>query len=118
MKERRVWTEDKLNEAARLWDDGLTAAKIAETLGVTLGSFLGTSSQRRDQFPMRVKPAEKAVEAVPVIAAPKLALVVPEPPRRTYIAGQWVEHVKRTTSSGAVVTLPRVSFIDGVRESG
>lgn len=123
MRERRVWTEDKLNEAAQLWDAGLTAAKIAETLGVTLGSFLGTSSLKRELFPVRMKPkgeAEVEAEEVPEpVMVAEAATEEPKPAvRHTYIDGRWIEHVKRTTQSGAVVTMPRVSFIDGVREGG
>jgi len=112
-----VWTEERLDEASRLWGQGLTAARIAEQLGVTLGSFLGTSSLQRDRFPMRMK-AKSEIEVIPAPSIEMPAPVVaPEPVvRRTYIAGKWVEHVKRTTISGAVVTLPRVSFIDGGRE--
>lgn len=123
MRAPRVWTEDKLNEAARLWDEGLTATRIAQTLGVTLGSFLGTSSLKRELFPVRMKPkgeaeveAEKAPDPIIITEVP---IEEPRPAvRRTYIDGRWIEHVKRTTQSGAVVTLPRVSFIDGVREGG
>jgi len=114
MANRVVWTEEKLNEAARLWDAGVPSSKIAEAIGVTKGSMSGTASMRRDIFPARQWAKEPVVE--------KAAKTVPEPvideppPRCTFIAGKWVEHVKRTTSTGAVVTMPRVSFIDGERE--
>ncbi len=113
-----VWTEEKLEEASRLWGEGISASKIAAQLGVTLGSFLGTTSFKRERFPIRFKPAEKPQPAPRKAPKPVLALVPKEPPRRTFIAGQWIEHVKRTTQSGAVVTMPRVSFIDGIREGG
>ena len=111
----RVWTEEKLNEAARLWSQGLTATRIAELLGVTEGSFRGTSSLQRDRFPTRVKSKPEA-QAEAIVEAP-LPIEKPKPAvRRTYIAGKWVEHVKRKTITGAVVTVARVEFIDGARE--
>src|SRR6478752_1363123 len=108
-----VWTEEKLEEASRLWDKGVPAATIAAQLGVTLGSFLGTTSFKRERFPIRFKPAEKPQPAPRRVPKPVLTLVPKEPPRRTFFEGCYIEHVKRTTSTGAVVTMPRVSFIDG-----
>lgn len=117
MSERRVWTEEKLNEAAKLWDEGHTASRIAAQLGVTIGSFLGTSSLQRERFPIRMKPKPAIqITPAPIVEAPAPVEPVQVAIRRTYIAGQWVEHVKRTTTTGAVVTMPKVSFIDGMRE--
>lgn len=119
MRAPRVWTEDRIAEACRLWNEGLSAAKIAAQLGVTLGSFLGTTSHQREKFPVRMKAKPqiqvRETEAVEVVAP--VETLAPAP-RRTNIAGQWIEHVKKTTRNGAVITMPRVSFIDGARDSG
>ena len=112
MARAKFWTEDKIAKASKLWNEGMVAEKIAEQFGVSRGSLSGIAACYRDRFPARIKPEAY----IPVRMEPKrpvLEIVKPAPPRRTYIAGKWVEHVKRTTISGAVVTMPRVSFIDG-----
>lgn len=99
---------DRIEQAARLWDQGLSTAQISAELGIPKGTICSTALRNREMFPKRQeynRPAPKSAPDQPIAAT-----------RRTYLAGQWVEHVKRTTQSGAIVTMPRVSFIDGARE--
>lgn len=97
---------DRIEQAAQLWDKGLTVSQISAELGIPKGTVCSTALRHRDRFPKRQ-------EMNRPIPKPVLKLVPKEPPRRTYFEGRWIEHVKRTTQSGAVVTMPRVSFIDG-----
>lgn len=109
------WTPDRIAEAARLWNGGMPARTIAARMGVSWGALSSITCNYRYLFPARIKPKYTLpTDYLQDNAAPPLNL----PSRRTYIDGRWIEHVKRTTQSGAVVTLPRVSFIDGVREGG
>ena len=111
----RFWTEDKIAKASTMWNDGVVSYKIAEAFGVSRGSLSGIAVYYRDLFPSRVKP--KIGQRIEVAPIPVIESRASEPTRRTYIAGKWVDHVKRKTTTGAVVTMPRVSFIDGLRET-
>lgn len=107
------WTPERIEEAARLWSTGMPGKTIALRMGVSWGSLSSITCNHRHLFPLRMK----AKFSLPSDFrhgndVPRAAI----PPRRTFIDGQWVEHVKRTTSTGAVVTMPRVSFIDGAKE--
>lgn len=106
MSPRFPLSVDRIEQAAQLWDKGLTVSQISAELGIPKGTVCSTALRHRDRFPKRQ-------EMNRPIPKPVLKLVPKETPRRTFIAGQWVEHVKRTTQSGAVVTMPKVSFIDG-----
>ena len=109
------WTPERIEEASKLWNGGMPARTIAARMGVSWSSLSSITCNYRHLFPARTKakftlPTDYHQDNVIQIAAP--------PPRRPCVAGVWVEHVKRTTISGAVVTMPRVSFIDGAREGG
>lgn len=94
-----IWLE----AAAKLWAEGHSVSQIADKTGVPRGTMSGRVFRYRDIFPARtVTPAGKPAEAA----------------GRTFFDGRYIEHVKRVTSTGAVVTMPRVSFIDGMREGG
>jgi len=92
-----IWLE----AAAKLWAAGYSVSQIADKTGIPRGTMSGRVFRYRDVFPARtLAPAQKRAEPV----------------GRTFFDGRYIEHVKRTTVSGAVVTMPRVSLIDGVRE--
>lgn len=100
-------SDEWLERASKLWASGMTTSQIAAVTGIPRGTVCTRVFRHRDYFPMRGN-------STPTLPKPPRGAV--EPARRTYIAGKWVEHVTRTTSTGAEVTMPRVSFIDGVRE--
>lgn len=113
MSVKQPMTEKRITEAAKLWSDGLSTMQISTRLGIPKGTICSLAIRHRDLFPVRM------VMNRMLPKEPKNAHTKPganPPSSATYIAGKWVEHVKRTTRSGAVVTMPRVSFIDGVRE--
>lgn len=92
-----------IDEAEKLWRQGISGTAIAEKLGVKMRQIYTLAESNRDRFPLRVaKVRSKGVvvmELTPVVASPKR----PAHPDR----------VTRVTFSGAHVTLPRVTFLDG-----
>lgn len=110
MSTKQPLTRERIAEVAKLWSEGLSTLQIAAQLGIPKGTICSTAIRHRDLFPARMAMYRRIVK--PPVPQPGKAV------KKTYIAGQWVEHVKRTTQSGAVVTMPRVSFIDGVADHG
>ena len=108
MSPKQPMTEERIAEAAKLWSEGLSTLQIAARMGIPKGTICSTAVRHRSLFPVRMA----MYRPIPKPATPKPK----RPVGKTFIEGQWIEHVKRTTSTGAVVTMPRVSFIDGVRE--
>ena len=113
---RSKWTPDRMERAVTLWSDGVPEIEIAKKLGATRGAFASVVCYKRHLFPLRGKPKF----TLPQLDAPKAEPEADsrDATRRTNIAGKWVYHVKRKTISGAIVTLPRISCIDGARDSG
>ena len=109
MANRIVWTEDRLNEASRLWGQGVPASKIAEIVGVTKGSMSGTASMHRDLFPARPWAKEPAIAVVdhPTVNEP----IQPSTRNRVHTLG--IRSVERQHWSGEVHSLPRVSILNG-----
>ncbi|TCV66299.1 GcrA cell cycle regulator [Neorhizobium sp. S3-V5DH] len=96
-----VWTEDRLAEASAMWKGGTLTADMAEHFGTTEDSISNLAGSRRDLFPHRKNYFRRA-------AAP----VRSEKPR-TEVLPSYPDRVMRRTAAGALVTLPRVVFIDG-----
>jgi len=96
-----TWTGARLDLAVMLWRLGVSTSNIADALGVTYPAIQSLTCYRRDLFPDRGR-AFKPVEATPEVLAPKVAS----------------DRVTRTTISGAKITLPRVTFIDGPYREG
>ncbi|MFC3072371.1 hypothetical protein [Shinella pollutisoli] len=98
-EERVEW----LKKASALWMEGKTAHAIAVATGISSGAaYHRIKKQHPELFPAQRCAAlvvEKQAES-------------PEP--RSYIGnGRWVDRVPYTTLAGSVVTLPRVSMING-----
>lgn len=96
-----------LDLAAELWADGMPASEIAKRFDVGRRTMYNFAEYHRDQFPVRQhkKPFNHVVrcrEPKPVVASPPKKAKPLSP-----------DHVRRTTISGAVVTLPRIPTIDG-----
>ena len=109
MANRIVWTEERLNEASRLWDQGLSASKIAELVGVTRGSMSGTASMHRDLFPVRQWAKEQAIS---IKEEPRAVDQAQRPPRKR-IHSFGIRSVGREHRSGEVHSMPRVSILNG-----
>lgn len=109
MGRQTIWTEDRLNEAAKLWNEGLTTLEISLKMGIPKGTITSNALSHRDLFPKRWELNTPIPKPEPVVA--------PERMRRTLFEGRWIEHVTREVN-GVEITMPRVSFIDGIREGG
>lgn len=113
MSRARFWTEDKIVKASRLWNSGVVSEKIAAEFGVSRGSLSGIAAHYREHFPLRTKPKYTLPVSLKVEPAPILS-VVPKPKRlKSFVGDRWVDRVPYTTISGAVVSLPRVSILNG-----
>lgn len=97
---RGNWTKEKVAECVRLRKAGKTITATALAIGMPRASVDSLIRKRPDWFEAE-KPKEVFLEA------PK------HPRRRSFIADRWVERIPYTTISGAVVSLPRVSIING-----
>lgn len=95
-EDRAEW----LRKASALWMEGRTAYAIAVVTGVSSGAaYHRIHKQYPEHFPARRSHAPVVVAS----AKPK-----------SYIGnGRWVDHVRRETRHGAIITMPRVSMIDG-----
>lgn len=93
-----VWTESMINSAAKMWVRGLTVTEIGKSFGMPKNSVCSMTHRNRDRFPKRreYRPPKPKKKPIPVV---RLSDHIPR--------------VTRTTITGAKVTLPRVSFIDG-----
>jgi hypothetical protein len=109
------WTPERIDEAARLWRDGMPGKTIALRMGVSWGSLSSITCNYRHLFPARMKTKFSLPSGLR--EAPAAELLEPFAPRRTFFEGRYIEHVKRKTRTGAVVTMPKVSFIDEAREA-
>lgn len=89
------WTDERIAEASRLWRAGADSREIAKRLGVSTHSVNKLSQRKRSLFPYRYE----------VLAA--LSPVVSQP------ANDHPDRVVRRTLAGALVTMPRVTMIDG-----
>ena len=109
MANRNVWTEERLNEASRLWDAGLSASKIAEIVGVTKGSMSGTASMNRELFPARQWARDQAV----IVKEPEHVEAPIARPARKRVHSFGIRSVERRHITGEVHSMPRVSIING-----
>lgn len=100
-----------IHQASGMWADGVPALEIAERLGCTRRYFYNFAEHHREHFPVRQE--KKKVHhyvgtrhpTPPRIRRPeRLPKILPP------------DQVRRTTISGAVVTLPRIPTIDGNAE--
>lgn len=87
-----------LAEASRLWKLGAKAADIGAMYGLTENAFYNIVSRHRESFPHR------SVSVIRSFA--KGACAVSE-------SGWRADRVVRTSITGALITMPRVTYIDG-----
>ena len=92
----------RIRRAKQMWADGASARDIAKSIGSTKAIVLKHARAHRDDFPSRREWSGGRPKAKEEAAAEVS-------PRPDFDLGR----VKRVTLSGAVVTLPRVTFIDG-----
>lgn len=98
------WSDRQISQAATMWNEGASVASIGSTFGFSKGSASNLIGSRRDLFPMRTKPEtvhRVRSEAPKQKPAPKPANFSP------------TDRVTRVTITGAKVTMPRVTYIDG-----
>lgn len=92
------WDKEKIDECLRLRKAGKTMKAISSIIGITENSVAHVIRKHKALFDAPAAP----VEIEPMRQS-----------RRSFIAGKWVERVPFVTISGAVVSLPRVSIING-----
>lgn len=49
------WSDDRVDQAAGMWADGMTIAQIGAAMGVSAFSIRGIARRRRDRFPERAR---------------------------------------------------------------
>ena len=101
------WTDEEIAEAARLWAKGLSLIRMSIALDRTERAIDQMVRRNRPRFPPR--PAGKPKRRVQPVEDRRTYV---EPPPRA-LPTLTADRVRRTTISGAKITLPRVTFIDG-----
>lgn len=91
-----------MDEAEKLWRQGLTGTVIARRLGLAMRAVYTMTESNRDRFPKR----RVKVNAAGMLVVEAIGTSRSEPT-------SYPDRVTRVTSTGFRVTLPRVSFIDG-----
>lgn len=102
------WTDEDKASAARMWAKGASAFRISIAFDCTEYAVIRLTRRNRSMFPPRPP-------------GPKPVRFKEQPDRKAYQEEQVpralptinADRVRRTTISGAKVTLPRVPFIDG-----
>jgi len=60
-----TWTQERIEQAGKMWRDGMTASHIAKVMGVTRNSIVSKSRDHRDLFPPKNAPRIKVdLEAI------------------------------------------------------
>ncbi len=82
-----AWTDERIDQLKTMWEKGMTASQIADTLGgVSRNAVIGKAHRLGLQArPSPVKPNETEAAPVapaPVVAAPKPAPIAPKPAAR------------------------------------
>lgn len=72
----KVWTDEEKANAARLWNDGASAAQIAAHFCVMRNSIIGLVNRNRDIFTRR---SRKTTATISTIRKPVKAVPVPAP---------------------------------------
>lgn len=102
-----------VSKASRMWADGVPANEIANAVCVERQYLYNYADKHRDVFPVRQTKQRKEVAnyvSTKVATPPRIR----QPERLPKILPP--DQVRRTTISGAVVTLPRIPTIDGYAE--
>jgi len=92
MTSATIWTEEMIRQAVRLREGGFGCEKIGRHLGVGKTTVAKYMKSHAGLF----RPTDRAVKRVHHVGG-----------------NRWVESVKHTTVSGEVVSLPRVSILNG-----
>lgn len=103
------WSQERIERASRLWAGRMPADDIARIMGVSPSAFSWVTTRYRNMFPLRQKPKYTLPSDL------KASAVQPRPGDRQWsrIGDRRVERVPYTTFAGAVVSLPRVSILNG-----
>lgn len=101
----KVLSDEEMIIAENLWRQGMSGTSIAKRLGVGMRQIYTFAETRRDKFPRRT--AKIASPGIVVMTIDRDGAGTPM---------QQQDRVSRITFSGARVTLPRVTFIDGPAE--
>lgn len=89
-------TGTEMITASEMWISGVVGWKIAAHFGISEGSFWTVTKNNRDRFPKRDRWFSERAGA---------RLFAPDTSAS--------DRTKWTTHSGAVVTLPRIRFLEG-----
>jgi GcrA cell cycle regulator len=102
-----TWTEADKQEAARMWKAGKAATRIAVAFDVSEESIRNLSRRNRSMFPHRQQHTRTHAPRESVKHERPVEVTAESEPTL------YADRVTRRTVSGAKVTMPRVSFIDG-----
>ena len=96
-----ILNDSQIQKASRLWKAGFRAKEIANKLGrdITTANVYDHARRNREQFPIRTR-----------TGSPYQVMNV------TGLKGWDGKTTRRKTIGGAIITLPRISFIDGPHE--
>lgn len=97
-----TWTKERVADCIRFRKEGKSITATALAIGMTRSSVDSLIRKRPEWFEPDARPE---AAAAPVVSENLR--------RRSFIAGRWVDRVPFTTISGAVVSLPRVSILNG-----
>jgi GcrA cell cycle regulator len=73
-----IWTDEKIQQLSKLWDEGLSTAAIGERLGITKNAVVGKA--HRLGLPARPSPVKRRMEMRPPPPPPQLVLAPPPKP--------------------------------------
>lgn len=76
----KFWTTERIEEASKMWNDGLSATQIAKVLGCPRNAVLGITHRKRSLFPKR--PQRTGGRKSQKSAAPKMPKAKPAPSAR------------------------------------
>ena len=96
-----VWTERMIEGAAKMWRQGLSVTEIGNSFGLPKNSVCSMTHRNRDLFPKRREHRPKKAKKV---VAPFIR------------KSDDIKRVTKVTLTGARITLPWVSFINGSNE--
>ncbi|MBM3554435.1 MAG: global cell cycle regulator GcrA-like protein [Alphaproteobacteria bacterium] len=80
-----IWTDEKVGQLTKLWDEGLSTAAIGERLGITKNAVVGKA--HRLGLPPRLSPVKRRMEMR--AAPPPPQLVLAPPPPRPMVPGSY-----------------------------
>ena len=106
------WTEENKQAAAQLWAKGLAIYRIAVAFDTSEDAIGCLAKRNRSMFPKRPPAPKRNYYRREGANDPIIRRFEPPKPQQPKVRA-YADRVTRHTISGAKVTMPRVTFIDG-----